>query len=117
MPSRTKKAREDSLTTPISKKETFMKSLRPGYRCWYYIDDNQEKQGPFTGKQIDEWHSAGHLKSDRTVIFEISSSLNDFIQLGKFSSNPCVQLHPEISEKLEAIKNKEKEEDIKKEEI
>ena len=76
--------------------KVFEKFSGPNYdkKLWYYVDRAGKRQGPFTGKEMDDWYREGYLPNDLIVTFGEGNGFRQLIELVKNVEESLVKPPP-----------------------
>ena len=54
---------------------------------WYYIDDNQQKQGPFKPRKLQKWYTRGLLPPTLLLSRDLDAPINTWMKLQDLDQN------------------------------
>lgn len=54
---------------------------------WYYIDDNQQKQGPFKPRKLQKWYTRGLLPPTLLLSRDLDAPINSWMKLQDLDQN------------------------------
>lgn len=72
-------------------------------RGWFYLDNSERKQGPFTTNEMDLWNQNGYLQENLPLSWHQDSQ---FVSLAEFRQRPSrmlSQLHSHKKSAYEAV--------------
>ena len=72
---------------------------------WYYQDDNQLRQGPFSSIQMDTWLASNYLPPELQIAYQKAESPTDFVTLKEFSDTPSIFVSKRFEKPIEEEKD------------